>query len=102
MEGAADRAENKADAAGETNVKEEITDTWITTKVKSSLIGEDSLDGADISVDTEKNGVVTLTGTVRSKSAKKRAAVVATQVEGVKKVKNELKVVGTRTVSGRD
>ncbi len=105
-ERAEDRAEayeERAEEAGDnTGVAAEISDTWITTKVKSSFIGEDALDGSDISVDTESDGVVTLTGTVRNKVAKRRAEVVAKDVEGVKKVKNELKVVSTRNVSGRD
>lgn len=103
MEGTAARADVDADEAGDkTGVAAEVSDTWITTKVKSSFIGEESLDGADISVDTEQEGVVTLTGTVRNKSAKKHAERLAKNVEGVRKVNNELKVVSTRAVSGRD
>jgi osmotically-inducible protein OsmY len=68
-----------------------VHDGWITTKVKTSFVGEDALENSDIDVDT-KNGVVTLKGNVASAAAKNRAEAVAKDVEGVKRVKNQLKV----------
>ena len=59
--------------------------------MKSSFVGVDLLDGSEIDVDTN-NHVVTLRGTVASEAARTRAASLAKQVEGVKSVKNELKV----------
>jgi hyperosmotically inducible protein len=64
----------------------------LTTKVKSALaadVGMRTVTGID--VDSE-DGVVTLKGKVTSADHKKRAEAVAKKVEGVKKVKNELKV----------
>jgi hyperosmotically inducible periplasmic protein len=72
-------------------VGETVTDGWITTKVKSSFIGEDALEGSDIDVDTN-DGVVTLTGTVASQAGRARALAIAKQIEGVKSVKDELKI----------
>jgi hyperosmotically inducible periplasmic protein len=68
-----------------------VHDGWITTKVKTSFVGEDALENSDIDVDT-KNGVVTLKGNVASAAAKTRAEVIAKEIEGVKRVKNQLKV----------
>jgi hyperosmotically inducible protein len=70
---------------------EAVTDGWITTKVKSSFVGEDALEDSDIDVDT-KNGVVTLKGTVASEAGRARAVAVAKKIEGVKQVKDELKI----------
>lgn len=64
----------------------------LTTKVKSALaadVGMRTVTGID--VDSE-DGVVTLKGKVTSADHKKRAEAVAKKVEGVKKVKNQLKV----------
>jgi hyperosmotically inducible periplasmic protein len=68
-----------------------VHDGWITTKVKTTFAGEDALENSDIDVDT-KNGVVTLKGTVASAAAKNRAEAAAKEVEGVTRVKNQLKV----------
>jgi osmotically-inducible protein OsmY len=64
----------------------------LTSKVKSALaadVGMRTVTG--INVDSE-DGVVTLKGKVTSADHKKRAEAVAKKVDGVKKVKNELKV----------
>jgi hyperosmotically inducible periplasmic protein len=68
-----------------------VNDGWITTKVKSSFVGVDALDGSDINVDTTDH-VVTLRGTVPSAAARTRALSLAKQVEGVKSVKDELTI----------
>jgi hyperosmotically inducible periplasmic protein len=68
-----------------------VSDSWITTKVKSSFVGVDALEGSDINVDTNGH-VVTLTGTVASAAGRARAVSLAKQVEGVKSVKDELTI----------
>jgi osmotically-inducible protein OsmY len=70
---------------------EAVTDSWITTKVKSSFVGVDALDGSKIDVDTNDH-VVTLHGTVRTEAGREKAASLARKVKGVTSVKNELKV----------
>lgn len=67
-----------------------ISDTDITAKVKLKLTGEKGLKGSDVDV-TTTNGVVTLTGTAASSSAKTEAEDLTKQVKGVKDVDNELK-----------
>ena len=62
-----------------------------TAKVKKAIYSEPSLKVMDISVSTD-DGVVELTGVVKTRAERARAAQVASKVEGVKRVKNELKV----------
>jgi hyperosmotically inducible protein len=81
-----ERAQNRRD------VSKSAAGTALTTKVKSALaadVGMRTVTG--INVDSE-DGVVTLKGKVTSADHKKRAEAVAKKVDGVKKVKNELKV----------
>ena len=73
---------------------EEITDGWITSRVHSKYVGEDLLKDSDINVDTQDH-VVILKGTVMSAAAKSRAEAQAKEVEGVRRVVNQL-VVGPK------
>jgi osmotically-inducible protein OsmY len=66
----------------------------VTTKVKSALVTEPDLKAGDINVETT-NGVVTLQGTADSAENRQKAAQVASNVEGVKAVKNQIVVKGT-------
>lgn len=70
---------------------EAITDAWITTKVSAQFVDETLLKDSSINVDTADH-VVTLKGTVRSAAAKDRAAAIARETEGVKRVVNQLVV----------
>ncbi len=63
----------------------DISDGWITTKVKSTLLYSSNVDGSDISVDT-KNGEVTLAGKVDSSAEQALAIELAENVRGVKSV----------------
>ena len=66
-------------------------DAAITARVKKAIYNEPSLKVMSVSVTTE-DGVVDLTGTVKTKAERTKASMVAGKVEGVKRVKNELKV----------
>jgi hyperosmotically inducible protein len=70
---------------------EKISDAWITTKVNWFFVGEDSLKGSKIDVDTKDN-VVTLNGFVTNTAGKNRAEALARDTDGVKRVVNNLKV----------
>ncbi|MDN5874339.1 MAG: BON domain-containing protein [Sinobacteraceae bacterium] len=62
-----------------------VSDTWITTKVKTELATTDGVDSTDISVQTV-DGKVTLTGVLPSETQIKKAKAVTKSVEGVKEV----------------
>lgn len=66
-------------------------DTWLWIKTRFDLAAADDLRDSTINVDVD-NDVVTLSGTVASAAQKTRAEAVAKAVEGVKGVKNQLKV----------
>jgi osmotically-inducible protein OsmY len=68
-----------------------MDDTAITTKVKAAIFAEPGLKTLQISVDTVK-GVVTLSGSVDSRSNSDRAKELAGAVAGVKDVENRLVV----------
>jgi osmotically-inducible protein OsmY len=67
-------------------------DSVITTKVKSAIYDEPNLKVVDVGVETIR-GVVTLKGEVESVTAKRKAEQAARKVEGVKTIKNRIKVV---------
>jgi hyperosmotically inducible protein len=75
-----------------------ISDTDITAKVKVKLADEKGLKGSDISV-TTTNGVVTLSGSAASSSAKSEAERLTKQVKGVKDVDDELKTDSSSKLS---
>jgi osmotically-inducible protein OsmY len=64
-------------------------DTTITSKVKTAILTDPSLKVLQINVETFK-GVVQLSGFVDSQQSVKRAAEVASSVNGVVSVKNNL------------
>jgi osmotically-inducible protein OsmY len=66
-------------------------DLWLWVKTRFDLAAADDLRDSTINVDVN-NDVVTLTGTVASAAQKSRAEAVAKAVEGVKSVRNQLRV----------
>jgi len=66
-------------------------DTWLWVKTRFDLAAADDLRDSTINVDVD-NDIVTLTGTVASAAQKARAETVAKSVDGVKSVRNQLKV----------
>lgn len=62
-----------------------VSDTWITTKVKTELATTDGVKSMDITVKTV-NGAVTLTGVLASDTAVNKAVAAARSVKGVKSV----------------
>lgn len=76
-----------ADTTGEV-----ITDSWISTKIKSQLLADTATKGTAIKV-TTKDNVVFLKGTVATKAEKDQAIALAQQTKGVVKVNaSKLKV----------
>jgi len=72
--------ESTMDEAGDA-----VSDTWITTKVKSTLLVDDSTPGMDIKVET-KDGVVSLSGTVATEAEREMAISKAREIKGVREV----------------
>ena len=71
-----------------------IKDGWLVTKLHSLFVPEDALSGSNIDVDVDK-GMVSLSGTVKSAAARTKAVAIAKGTDGVKSVKDMLKVAST-------
>jgi len=70
-----------------------VSDSAITTKVKTALATSQGLSGYDLHVKTH-DGVVTLTGSVDQAAQKALAGDTARNTDGVASVKNEIQVKG--------
>lgn len=68
-----------------------IDDTVVTTSVKTAILKEESLKSAEINVETYQ-GVVQLTGFVRSQDNIATAMNVTRGVNGVKSIKNDMRL----------
>jgi hyperosmotically inducible protein len=73
-----------------------VQDSVITTKVKAELAKAKMASLVHVSVTTDSQGVVTLTGTVPTQTAADRATTIAQGVEGVTSVENDLKVASAQ------
>jgi len=92
---AADKAADKT-GSGAKKTGRAVDDGWIKSKIYSQYMADwnDILDDSNIDVDVDNN-MVTLNGTVKSAAAKARAVSVAKSTDGVKGVRDLLKVSGT-------
>lgn len=85
-----DRYSREAKDAGRT-IGTGLNDGWLWVKTRFDLAAADDLRDSTINVDVDKD-VVTLSGTVATAAQKTQAEKIAKAVEGVKSVKNMLKV----------
>ena len=100
---AADKAEDKMDKAGDKTASaakktgRAIDDGWIKSKIYAQYLADWNtvLDDSDIDIDVQNN-MVTLNGTVKSPEAKAKAVSIAKATDGVKGVKDNLRVAATR------
>ena len=101
---AADKAEDKMDRAGDKTASAAkktgrgIDDGWIKSKIYAQYLADWNtvLNDSDIDIDVSNN-MVTLNGTVKSAEAKAKAVSIAKATDGVKGVKDNLRVAaGTR------
>lgn len=67
------------------NAEEAVSDTWITSKVKSTFLADDGISGLDIKVETNK-GVVSLSGVVPTDAERDLAVQKAKTIKGVRAV----------------
>ena len=69
-----------------------VKDSAITAKIKTRLAAEHITSLGRIKVDTDKDGIVWLSGTARTQEAIDKAVEIAAKTEGVVSVKNDLKI----------
>lgn len=101
-ESAGNAAENTAGAIGAaaSTAADTISDGWITTKIQSQYFLDPDVKGRNINVETTE-GVVVLRGTVDSYSARRQAVGMARNTDGVKEVRDELRVEASATGAAR-
>ena len=94
MEQAQDRDRTMGDEDGDVDggvfdrdSDQPVNDTWITTKVKSSLLADSDVAGTEVDVETI-NGVVHLSGYVDDQRQIDRAVEIARDIEGVTSVES--------------
>jgi hypothetical protein len=78
-------------AAGANEAERALAETALTAKIKSKMALDDSVKASSIDVHTT-NGVVTLTGTVRSEAERTRAVQLARETQGVTSVTDRLTI----------
>ena len=76
--------------------KEWVKDSAITAKIKAKMATDKEVSALHIKVDTDKAGVVQLTGTARSQAEADKAVQIAQSVEGVASVDNRIRVAKDR------
>jgi hyperosmotically inducible protein len=86
---AAYAADSDTDRANAANY---VKDSVITTKIKTKLAAEHLGSAKHISVDTDKDGVVWMTGTANTQEEINKAVAIARDTEGVKSVNSKLTV----------
>jgi len=72
----------KTERSEHADSQQPVGDTWITTKVKASLLADDDVAGLQIDVETV-NGVVTMSGDVASQAQIDEARRIASEIDGV-------------------
>jgi hyperosmotically inducible protein len=82
--------DNRLDV-GSKGVREAVSDSGVTAKIKGQLIADEMTRFGDVSVKTN-NGVVTLTGTVPDEESLKQVLSVASGTAGVSRVENDLTI----------
>ena len=76
---------------GQETVGAYVDDTAITASVKTRMLDDERVAGTSITVET-LNGTVMLSGFAKTQAEKAAAESIASKVDGVKSVKNEITV----------
>ncbi|MFT5709937.1 MAG: osmotically-inducible protein OsmY [Halioglobus sp.] len=85
------RIYNELDVSAPSSAISRTSDTWITTKVKSWLLGSSEIQGGRVKVVTE-NGTVFLMG-LASQAEEKRIVKMASEISGVQRVVSLIEVI---------
>lgn len=78
------------------SAKAYVKDSMITTQIKAELAGKKLVSLVNINVDTDNSGMVTLSGTVPSKSAADNAVSIARGVKGVTSVESHIQIAADK------
>ena len=74
------------------NVKEKVGDALITSKINAAFLKDKEVSTVDIIVHTNEKGVVTLSGSAKSKAEANKAVKIARTTKGVTKVINKINI----------
>jgi osmotically-inducible protein OsmY len=85
------RIYNELDVSAPSSAMSRTSDTWITTKVKSWMLGSSEIEGGRVKVVTE-NGTVFLMG-LASQAEEKRIVEMASGISGVQRVVSLLELI---------
>lgn len=88
----AEDSEGGGAAEHESNAVTYVKDSAITAKIKTKLAAEQITSMTQIKVDTDNQGVVWLSGVAKSQEEADKALSIAQGTDGVKSVKNNIKV----------
>ena len=89
---AADAKDSASGTSSKTEtMKESVSDTAITTKIKADFAVDKQVSALKIHVDTDK-GVVKLTGNAKTQAEADKAVSIAKDTKGVVSVTNDIKV----------
>ena len=92
------REERERAKASKETIGQSLEDAWVHTKVVAKLIGDSQTPERKINVDVV-DGAVTLRGEVDTAEGKAEAERLAKETDGVKSVKNELKIVAAKAAN---
>ncbi len=81
------------DEKSDANVGEFLKDSAITTQIKAKILATSDIDSLRIKVDTDNNGIVVLSGAVKTEAEKETVHNIAHAVDGVKKVINKVEII---------
>lgn len=79
-------------AADGDSIGTKVEDSVITAKVKAAFAKDKAVSATDISVETDSNGLVQLTGHAKSRAEADKAVQLTKQVKGVTAVKDDIVV----------
>ena len=82
--------------ADRSSAKAFVKDSVITTKIKAEMAKEKHVSAMHIKVDTDKMGVVQLSGKAKTQAEADKAVSIAKSVEGVTTVNSDIKIVPDR------
>jgi hyperosmotically inducible protein len=81
----------------DSSAKTYVKDSVITTKIKAKLAEAKLGTLVHVSVDTDSQGAVVLTGTAKTQESADKAGAIANSTEGVTSVQNNIKVVPAKS-----